>query len=48
MKQWVSADYQTEWALGTGCIPVNQKSMDTDDMKLMSRAVPSSMWHSAP
>ena len=33
MKQWVSADYQTEWALGTGCIPVNQKSMDTDDMK---------------
>lgn len=33
MKQWVSADYQTEWALGTGCIPVNSKAMETADMK---------------
>lgn len=33
MKQWVSAEYQTEWALGTGCIPVNQKSMETEDMR---------------
>lgn len=33
MKQWVSAEYQTEWALGTGCIPVNQKSMETEEMR---------------
>ncbi len=33
VKTWVSADYQTEWALGTGCISVNQKSMETEDMK---------------
>lgn len=33
MKNWVSADNQTQWALGTGCIPVNLKSMDTDGMK---------------
>lgn len=33
VKNWVSADSQTEWALGTGCIPVNSKSMETADMK---------------
>lgn len=33
MKTWVSADYQAEWALATGCIPVNKKSMETDAMK---------------
>lgn len=33
VKTWVSADYQTEWALGTGCIPVNKLSMETEEMK---------------
>lgn len=33
VKQWVSADYQSEWALGTGCIPVNEASMETEAMK---------------
>lgn len=33
MKTWVSAEYQSEWVLATGCIPVNQKAMDTEGMK---------------
>lgn len=40
VKQWVSADYQTEWALGTGCIPVNSKSMDTQEMKAYTEKRP--------
>lgn len=33
MKMWVSADYQSEWALTTGCIPVNKNAMLTEEMK---------------
>ena len=40
VKTWVSADYQTEWALGTGCIPVNTKSMDTTEMKAYTAGRP--------
>ncbi|MEG0215835.1 MAG: extracellular solute-binding protein, partial [Hungatella sp.] len=40
VKQWVSAEYQTEWALGTGCIPVNLKAMDTSDMKAYTEKRP--------
>lgn len=39
-KAWVSPDYQTEWALGTGCIPVNGKSMETDEMKAYTEKRP--------
>lgn len=40
MKTWVSAEYQSEWALGTGCIPVNKKSMETADMKAYTEKRP--------
>lgn len=40
VKAWVSADYQTEWALGTGCIPVNGKSMETEAMKAYTEKRP--------
>lgn len=40
IKTWVSAGYQTEWALGTGCIPVNKMSMETEEMKAYTRNRP--------
>lgn len=40
IKYWVSPETQTTWSIGSGCIPVNVKSMETDKMKAYTEETP--------